>query len=74
MCFACIEELQEGEHSREKPLIRWLVYRKDLFSSVFATFTGSSGDRIRTEVNCQISGKRLYYIETFAFSIKKYIP
>ena len=47
----CIEELQEGEHSG-KSLIRWSI--QDLFSSVFATFAGSSGDRIHTEVNCQI--------------------
>ena len=35
-------------------VVNSLVYRKDLFSSVFATFAGGSGDRIHTEVNCQI--------------------
>ena len=49
----CVEELQEGEHSGEKSLIRWSI-QKDLFSSVFATFAGSFGDRIHTEVNSQI--------------------
>ena len=35
-------------------VVNSLVYRKYLFSSVFATFSGGSGDRIHTEVNCQI--------------------
>ena len=35
-------------------VVNLLVYRKDLFSSVFPTFAGGCGDRIHAEVNCQI--------------------
>ena len=59
MCFAHIEKLQEGDHNGKK------------FQSS-QLFAGSSGDSIHTEVNCHC-GKRLNYIETFAFSTDKKI-
>ena len=67
--FCAYREVTGRRPQREK-VVNSLVYRKDLFSSVFATFAGSSGDIIHTEVNCHC-GKRLNYKETFAFSTDK---
>ena len=50
----CVYRGITGRWTQWEKVVNSLVYRKDLFSSVFATFAGSSGDRIHTEVNCQI--------------------
>ena len=45
-----------------------LIFRKDLFILVFATFAGSSGDGIHTEVDCQIVVSDFVFLENFVFS------
>ena len=50
----CVVRGITGSWTQREKVVNSLIFRIDLFSSVFATFAGSSGDRIHTEVNCQI--------------------
>ena len=68
-CLACLEELQESKHSWKK-VVNTLFYLKDLFSSVIATFAGSSGDRIHTEMSCQIVVGDFVTLKILRFSHK----
>ena len=59
----CVVRGITGRWAQREKVVNSLIFRKDLFSSVFATFAGSSGDRIHTEANCQIVVSDFFNIE-----------
>ena len=83
--FACQQEKSNvfcvvrgitGSWTQREKVVNSLIFRIDLFSSVFATFAGSSGDGIHTEVNCQIVVSDFFkvipqYCMIFASSARK---
>ena len=50
----CVFRGIAGGLTQPLKVVNSLIFRKDLCISLFATFAGSSGDRIHTEVDCLI--------------------